>query len=99
MMRTPCTVPPELRRLRDAWAWARRTSPAADRIGARCPAMIETQMAPGIHTLTATTISGDGVSVILRENTLVIVHAADAPERITIPLPIHLHATLPRPHA
>ncbi|SEN95006.1 hypothetical protein SAMN04488103_109167 [Gemmobacter aquatilis] len=99
MMRTPCTVPPELRRLRDARAWARRTSPAADRIGARCPVMIERQLQPGIHTLTATTTTGDGVAVMIRDTELVILHVADAPERITLPLPTHLHATLPRPHA
>lgn len=101
--RTPCTVPPELRRLRDAWAWARRTSPAADRIGARCHGLTEVMAIipgkPTAHTLSATTDTGDGVAIQIHENTLVILHFGSTPDQITIPLPTHLHATLPRPHA
>lgn len=89
--RAAYTVPPELRRLRAAWAWARQTNAAATQIAARCDAMTEVTPGPRCWALTARTHTGGGLCITINDaSELVLLLVEDAPLRLTIPLPPHL---------
>lgn len=88
----PCTVPPELRRLRNAWAWARDHHMDLDLMAADCPALRERAPTTGeAFSLSGVTVSGGMMSVRLTRTQICInriearyedSHVLDLPARL-----------------
>ena len=96
MARTPFTVPPELRRLRAAWAWAQTVNRFAASTAAKCGRMIEQPQPQGCYTMAGRTETGGGVSVSIGPTALHLVRVEEAPVTIRLPLPADLQAAVPR---
>jgi len=92
--RAPYVIPPELRRLRAAWAWARRENDAAAQWAQRCGQVIESCPGPRTWVISATTNTGGGLCVTINsDDHLVILLVEDDPIRLAILLPPHLRLT------
>ena len=87
MARAPFTVPPELRRLRLAWAVIGIATARSRRMTADCPVLTEEPQQDGTWMMTGRAADGAGVSIHLRADTLVVLRYGDAPDMATIPLP------------
>lgn len=86
--RAAYTVPPELRRLREAWAWARGANPTLDSWGADCPGLTHQQVGPGLFVLSGKTVTGGGMSIaITATDCLQALRVEANPSTITLPLP------------
>lgn len=95
MTRAPFTVPPELRRLRAAWAWAQTVHPFAASTAAKCGRMIEQPQPQGCYTMAGRTETGGGVSVSIGPAALHLVRVEEDPVTIHLPLPAALRAAVP----
>lgn len=93
--RTRYTVPPPLRVLREAWAWARSQSMQADGWGMDCPRLAEIEPQPGCWSLAGKTVTGGGLAVTITKDVLQIVRIEDAPDVIRLPLPARYRVAIP----
>ena len=92
--RTRYTVPPPLRVLREAWAWARSQNLQADGWGMDCPRLAEIEPQPGCWSLAGKTVTGGGLAVTIIKDVLQIVRMEDAPDVIRLPLPARYRVPL-----
>ena len=99
MTRAAFTVPPELRRLRAAWAWAQIVHPFAASTAAKCGHMVEEPQPQGCYTMAGRTDTGGGVSVSIGPAVLHLVRVEEAPVTIHLPLPADLRAGVPEVRA
>lgn len=73
--RATFTVHPELRRLRDAWSWARGHMMTVDFMGADCPALREVEIQPGVFIFVGHTVTGGGMAVSINAEKMQIAHS------------------------
>lgn len=95
MTRAAFTVPPELRRLRAAWAWAQSVNRFAASTAAKCGRMVEEPQPQGCYTMAGRTETGGGVSVSIGPAVLHLVRVENTPVTIRLPLPADLQAAVP----
>lgn len=92
--RAPYAIPPELRRLRAAWAWARRENAAAAQIATRMDMLTEASPGPRAWVMSARTNTGGGCCIAINsDDQLVILLVEDTPISLKISLPPHLRLT------
>lgn len=96
--RAACTVHPELRRLREAWAHARQHHPQVEAIASACPALRAVPVCDGIWVLQGPTPTGGSVhACITLDQQLTVIRSEPGAEvqHLMIDLPDPLRAAIP----
>ena len=92
-------IPPELRRLRAAWAVLGTTTRRTIRMTEGCAVLAEEPQPDGTWMMTGRAADGAGVSIRLRADALVVIRYGTRPDMASIPLPAPLCRTIPASHA
>ncbi|GGW24116.1 hypothetical protein GCM10011452_09440 [Gemmobacter lanyuensis] len=90
-------IHPALRRLRDAWAWARSIDHTADMIGAECPGLRHVAPRDGAFVLQGQTVTGGGVGISITDTDQIVILRTEPdrePTHIVMALPARLRRTM-----
>lgn len=87
-------IPPELRRLRTAWAVIGTTSRRIRAMTSDCAIFTETP-GEGGWMMTGTASNGAGIAIRLRADTLLVIRYGDVPAMVAVPLPAPLCHRIP----